>query len=184
MTTTEQTPPAVLLPLGTWRLDPVHSTVAFEVRDMTHLLATIHGRFTDFDGALDVTSAGASASGAIRVASITTDHAERDENLRSSQFLDVVRSPEIRFESEAIEVVERRIRIAGRLELKGTATPVELDGELLGTGTDHSGSQRLAIAAEGVLPFGPMQVRLLIDVSAVKASGPITTTTTREASVS
>lgn len=171
MTTTNQSPPAVLLPLGNWRIDPAHSTVAFEVRDMTHLLATIHGRFTDFDGTLDVTSEGARAHGAIRVASITTDHAQRDEDLRSPQFLDAARWPEIRFESQAVEAVaDHAIRVTGRLALKGTESDVQLEGAVLGTGTDHSGNQRLAISAEGVLPFGPMQVKLVLDISAVKAA--------------
>lgn len=41
---------------------------------------------------------------------------------------------------------------------------------MLGSGTDHSGNERLAIAATGLLPFGPMQVELVLNVSAIKAS--------------
>ncbi len=170
MTTTKQSPPTLQLPIGMWRIDPVHSTVGFEVRDMTHLLATIHGRFTDFDGSLDVTSSGARAQGTVRVESLTTDNAERDEDLRSPQFLDAGNSPEIRFESEAVEPAgSDAFRIAGRLTFKGTESDIELDGVVLGSGTDHSGNERLAIAATGLLPFGPMQVKLVLDVSALKA---------------
>jgi len=169
-TTTHHTQPAVALPVGTWRIDPDHSTVAFEVRDMARLLATVRGRFTDFDGTLDVSPEGARARGAIRVASLTTHQAQRDEHLRSPDFLDAGASPEIRFESDAVAPVgDRGIRIAGRLRLKGAESDIELEGEVLGSGTDYRGTERLAIAAEGVLPFGPMNVRLIVDVSMMRA---------------
>ena len=171
MTTTTQSPTNLQLPVGLWRIDPVHSTVGFEVRDMTHLMASIHGRFTDFDGSLDVTSGGVRAQGTVHVASLTTDNAERDEDMRSPRFLDAGSSPTIRFESETVESTgSDAFRMAGRLTFKGTASDIELDGVVLGSGTDHSGTERLAIAATGLLPFGPMQVKLVLDVSAIKAS--------------
>ena len=170
MTTTEQSPAALQLPIGLWRIDPAHSTVGFEVRDMTHLMATIHGRFTDFDGSLDVTSTGAHAHGTVRVESLTTANAERDADLRSPQFLDAGSTPEIGFESDRIEPTgPNTFRIAGRLTFKGTASDIDLGGVMLGSGRDHKGDTRLAIAATGLLPFGPMQVKLVLDVSAIKA---------------
>jgi hypothetical protein len=39
---------------------------------------------------------------------------------------------------------------------------------LLGTGVDHTDTERLAISVEGAVPFGPMQVKLIVDVSAVR----------------
>lgn len=171
MTTTKHSPPPLELPVGLWRIDPVHSTVGFEVRDMTHLIATIHGRFTDFEGSLDVTSTGAHAQGTVRVESLTTDNSARDADLRSSQFLDATTAPEIGFESESIEAAgSGTFHISGRLTFKGTVSDIELDGVMHGSGTDHSGNERLAIAATGLLPFGPMQVKLVLDVSAIKAS--------------
>lgn len=109
----------VSLPLGIWRIDPVHSTVGFEVRDMAHLFATVRGRFTDYDGVVEVTPVGARASGAVRVKSLTTDHGERDENLRSGQFLDASASPEMRFETECFGVAaDGTVHLTGRLELR------------------------------------------------------------------
>jgi polyisoprenoid-binding protein YceI len=86
------------LRIGTWRIDPVHSTVGLEVRDMAHLFATVRGRVTGHEGVVEATLDGVRASGAIGVASLTTDHAERDDNLRSAQFLDVAGTPNLRFE--------------------------------------------------------------------------------------
>jgi len=156
---------------GTWAVDPAHSTVGFEVRDMARLIATIRGRFTDYDGTLEVDPDGrARARGAIRVTSITTDQTQRDEHLRSAEFLDASEHPEIRFASDRIEALDaERIRLAGGLVLKGAEQPVTLEARVLGAGTDQRGSERLAIAGEGELAFGPMQVKLLVDVSLVKA---------------
>ena len=169
MTITDLTPTDVALPVGAWRIDPVHSTVGFEVRDMAHLFATVRGRFTDYEGVVEVTPDGTRASGVIRVASLTTDHGTRDDNLRSAQFLDVAATPEMRFETDAFDVQpDGAVHVAGRLELKGTWSDVELAGRVLGTGVDHTGTERLAIAVEGALPFGPMQVKLIVDVSAVR----------------
>jgi polyisoprenoid-binding protein YceI len=157
------------LPIGTWRIDPVHSTVGFEVRDMQQLVATIHGRFTDYEGTLSVHANEARASAAIRVASIATDQEQRDADLRSVSYLDATGYPEIRFESDEVEALDgNRVRIAGRLELKGAEQPVEFEGRVLGTGEDHSGQQRLAIAGESEVPFGPLKVKLLVDASAIK----------------
>ena len=169
MTTTDPHLTTVALPLGTWQIDPVHSTIGFEVRDMAHLFATVRGRFTDYDGVVSVTPEGARACATIRVASLTTDHDGRDDDLRSPQYLDAAAAPEMRFETERFDVAaDGTVHVAGRLDLKGTASDVELDGRVLGTGTDHTGTERLAIAVEGALPFGPMQVRLVVDVSAVR----------------
>jgi polyisoprenoid-binding protein YceI len=77
----------------------------------------------------------------------------------------------MRFQSEAVEpAADGTVRISGVLELKGMRSDIELRGRVLGCGIDHRGSERLAIAAEGTLPFGPMHVALVVDVSAVKAA--------------
>jgi polyisoprenoid-binding protein YceI len=169
MTATQPNPTTIALPLGTWQIDPVHSTVGFEVRDMAHMFATVRGRFTDYDGVITVMPDGGRASGTIRVASLITDHDGRDEDLRSSQYLDAAASPEIHFETERFEIAaDGTVHVAGRLDLKGTTSDIDLDGRVLGTGTDHTGTERLAIAVDGAVPFGPMQVRLIVDVSAVR----------------
>jgi polyisoprenoid-binding protein YceI len=169
MSTHRQTTQA--LPSGTWQVDPAHSTIGFEVRDMTQLFATVRGRFTDYDGTLVVGMDGTARSSAtIRVASLTTDHAYRDEHLRSPDFLGAGTHPEIRFESDRIEVIDGdRIHINGRMALKGIEQPVQLEGRLLGKGVDQRGAERLAIAADGTIAFGPTSVTLRIEVSAIKA---------------
>src|SRR6185312_10481309 len=81
----------VRVPAGTWKVDPTHSSVGFEVKHM--MISTVRGHFRVFDGTLEV-------------ASIETGNAERDEHLRSPDFFDADRYPEIRFASTRIAHVE------------------------------------------------------------------------------
>lgn len=138
---------------------------------MGQVIATIHGRFTDFEGTIEAGAAldEAQIDGVVRASSLTTDHEQRDEHLRSVELLDAAAHPEIRFESERIQPIsDDALRIAGRLELKGESQPVELDATVLGTGEDQHGAVRLALAAEGSVDFGPMRIRILADVSTLK----------------
>jgi polyisoprenoid-binding protein YceI len=79
----------------------------------------------------------------------------------------------MRLETERFDVAaDGTVHVTGRLELKGTASDVALDGRVLGTGVDHTGTERLAIAVEGALPFGPMQVKLVLDISTIRQETP------------
>lgn len=162
---------ATALPAGIWSIDPVHSTVRFEVRDMSRLVATIHGRFTDYEGVLEAANGlvDARAIATVRVASLTTDHEQRDQHILSEFFLDAAGHSEARFESDQIDPTgDGALLVAGRLELKGEWRPVELQARVLGAGRDQHGAERLALAAEGQVALGPMQVKVLADVSALR----------------
>jgi polyisoprenoid-binding protein YceI len=166
-----QTQAQAQIPAGTWKVDPVHSTIAFQVVDTTELFSTITGRFTDFEGALEVGHdlSTAKAYGVIRPASVTTDHEQRDAHLRSPDFFDVEHNPEFRFESDRIEPAGReRVKVYGRLMMKGPAQELELDGHILGLGRGVQGDERLIFHSNGELAWGPMRVEITADVSATK----------------
>src|SRR3954469_9498285 len=93
---TTRTRPVV--PTGTWRVDPAHSSVQFAVKHMG--IATVRGKFTRFEGTLEVgEDLGSSrAYGKVDAASIDTDEPDRDAHLRSADFFDVDHYPEITFE--------------------------------------------------------------------------------------
>src|SRR3954449_1766242 len=85
---------------GTWNVDPSHSSVEFQVKHMG--LATVKGFFSEFEGALEVGEDGAiTAYGTVDTASVNTRSAQRDEHLRSADFFDVERNPQISFRSTA-----------------------------------------------------------------------------------
>src|SRR3954454_25368204 len=87
-----------VLTTGTWTVDPTHSSVEFQVKHMG--LATVKGFFSEFEGALEVGEDGTvTAAGTVETASLNTRNAQRDEHLRSSDFFDVERNPQISFRS-------------------------------------------------------------------------------------
>ncbi len=159
-----------LIPAGTWTVDPVHSNLGFRVVDTSEMISTITGRFTDFEGRFEAGEdpRSARAHGTIRAASITTDQEQRDAHLRSPDFFDVEKFPEIRFESDAIDPLGGdRVRIGGRLVIKGVEQEVELEGRLV-TGTSAKGEERLVFDSQGGYSWGPMNVDITASISAVK----------------
>src|SRR4051794_37958655 len=117
----------VRVPAGTWRVDPTHSSVGFEVKHL--MIATVRGRFTEFEGTIEAAEDDPSNSrawGSVKVASIDTGDADRDAHLRSPDFFDVERYPEARFESTRVEHMEGgRYRMAGDLTIKDETREVE-----------------------------------------------------------
>ena len=163
--------PTTIIPAGTWVVDPVHSSVEFTVTDVQDLMSTIRGRFREFEGSLETGEnlEDARGNGVIKAASITTDQEQRDEHLRSPDFLDAERHPEITFESSRIERVgDDQLRIAGALTLKGRSEEVELDARILGVGESSKGGERLVIGSEGEIQFGPMKVGISVNLTTIR----------------
>src|SRR5439155_27287893 len=106
----------------------------------------------DFDGAI-VAGAAPSIAGAIRVASLETLHEARDEHLRSPDFFDVERYPEITFSSRRIvpDGDDRRFVLDGEVTIKGVTRPIELDGVVRGTGLHPDGGEHIALELRGAL---------------------------------
>ena len=152
-----------LLSSGSWFVDPTHSTVEFRVKHL--VIQTVKGRFRDFDGAI-VAGSVPFISGSIRVASLDTLHEERDAHLRSPDFFDVERYPEISFNAAGMQFNgdDRSFALAGELTIKGVTRPITLDGEFGGAVRDADGRERIALALRGQLDrsdYGLVWNRLL-----------------------
>jgi len=169
-----------------WNLDPAHSSVEFSVRHMG--FATVRGRFKECS--VDVESDDnrlSRLSARIEAASIDTGEPQRDQHLRSDDFLAAERFPELRFEGSRIEVTgEDRYRVSGDLTIRGTAKPVSFDVEVQKPINDPFGNVRVAAEATGrlnrkdwglnwnqVLEAGALlvgeEVRFTIDLQAIAA---------------
>jgi len=159
---------AEIIPTGTWNVDPVHSTIGFQVTDTSDLFSSINGRFTAFDGRLEGGEQ-PSVAGTIRVDSLRTDQEQRDAHLISPDFLDAARFPEIRFESTAVELVDKdRVRVRGNLVIKETPFEIELETRVRGAGQGKAGDERLVLDARGSFEWGTTNVELTVAVSATK----------------
>ena len=158
-----------VLPVGTWNVDPVHTTIGFQVTDTSDLFSTIIGRFTDFEGRIEGGDE-PQLAGTIRVASVNTDNEQRDAHLRSSDLLDTSRFPEIRFKSSRIEHVDGdRHTIAGELTVKEVALPVELDAKFQATGKDADGVEKTLFRVQGDIEWGPTRVEITADITAIRS---------------
>jgi polyisoprenoid-binding protein YceI len=141
-----------VVPPGRWVVDPAHSTVEFAVKHMG--IATVRGRFNEFRGTLEVAEdlARSRALGTVTVASITTDEPDRDAHLRSPDFFDAERYPEIGFESTRIEAIDdTSSRVFGNLTMHGVTHEVKLEVVISGTDTDPWGNTRVGLEAVGAI---------------------------------
>ncbi|WP_034269932.1 YceI family protein [Actinospica robiniae] len=174
---------------GDYTIDPTHSRIGFSVR---HAMVTnVRGQFTEYEGKLHLDGSDPARSTAelvIKVASVDTSQAQRDEHLRTGDFFAAEAHPEITFRSTSAEEVDGdTYRLHGDLTIKGVTKQVTLDLEFTGAATDPYGLNRAgfeggttvdrtdwgltynaALETGGVL-IGE-KVKLVLDISAVKAA--------------
>jgi polyisoprenoid-binding protein YceI len=133
----------------TYDIDTAHSSVAFEVRHLA--ISKARGTFTDFTGNFDFTAgdpAAWSCEATIQAASINTDNEDRDEHLRSPDFLETEKFPTLTFVSKAVEMAgENEGILRGELTLHGVTQVVEFDLEFLGAVTDPWGNEKAGFTA-------------------------------------
>jgi polyisoprenoid-binding protein YceI len=137
--------PVTVIPEGTWSIDPVWSTLEFEVRKIG--LIPIKGRVPRFTGTIEGGES-PSMDGTVDAASITTFDETRDRHLQSPDFFDVERYPELRFESTGVELEDGNLVVRGDLTIKGATRAVELRGAVLGAGADAYGNDRIGVELE------------------------------------
>src|SRR5438552_4083366 len=131
-------------PLGTtgrWDIDPIHSSAGFTVRHL--VISKVRGRFRRWSGSLTLDDARPENSRVeirIETASIDTDEPKRDDHLRSADFFDAERYPEIVFLGTHIEKDGKdRYQVTGDLTIAGVTRPVRLEVESLGRQKDPWG---------------------------------------------
>jgi polyisoprenoid-binding protein YceI len=134
-----------------WILDPTHSELGFKIK---HLMITnVSGWFNDF--AAEAETDGDSFETAqihvrVNMTSINTNNSQRDEHLRSSDFFEVKRYPELLFESTGVKKIdEENHRVYGNLTMKGITKPVQLNVEYSGVTKDPWGGERAGFIITG-----------------------------------
>src|SRR5215831_19409130 len=115
----------------TWQIDPMHTQVEFSAKHFG--MMTVRGHFRDVTatGNLDPHHPEASTIDvAIDVASLSTNNAQRDKDLRSSYFLELENYPTITFHATTVAQVDPiHYTLAGDLTIKGITRPVTLQVE-------------------------------------------------------
>jgi polyisoprenoid-binding protein YceI len=129
------------LPTGNWALDPVHSTIGFE---LPYLAGTFRGHFTDVDAKLTAET----LAGAARVASVDVKDENLAAHLQSPEFFDVERYPELTFASGSVERSGDELKVQGEITIRGITKPVELIGTIADPMTDAFGNERVNVKLE------------------------------------
>ena len=149
MTATVQTAPVA----GTktaWKLDPSHTSVEFSAKHL--MITTVKGRITDIEGIIytdEKDLKNSSVEATLKAVSLDTRTDQRDQHLRSADFLDVEKFPEIRFRSTRIQGDKQRFKLTGDLTIRDVTKPITLDVEFEGETKDPWGGQRLGFSANG-----------------------------------
>lgn len=136
-----------------WQMDPAHTLVGFSARHM--MFTTVRGQFRDVKGQIVVNEENPEESSVeveIDAASIDTGVGQRDDHLRSADFLDVANHPTIRFRSTRVEGAPTkpgdRFKLHGELTIRGVTKEVVLDARFEGTGKDPWGGDRAGFSAK------------------------------------
>jgi polyisoprenoid-binding protein YceI len=126
---------------GLWELDPKHTTVEWVAR---HVLTKVRGRFGVVTGAIHVDEVPERSwvEVEIEAASIDSNTPERDNHLRSADFLEVEKYPKLRFKSTALRPTgPNTFELDGDLTIKDVTRPVTLDVEYLGVNDSPWGTK-------------------------------------------
>jgi polyisoprenoid-binding protein YceI len=141
--------PAVLAN-ETYRFDPSGSTIGFSVHQF---LGTTHGKFTKFNGKIAVDREhpeNSSVTAQIDVRSIDTRIKKRDDHLRSAEFFNVEKFPQMTFKSRSVKRTGPQSGdIHGDLTMHGVTKPITLHVKLL-TPLNETSRARWAVTTESI----------------------------------
>jgi polyisoprenoid-binding protein YceI len=135
--------------IARWEIDTSRSQIRFAVRHL--VLSKTRGRFMRWSGSVTVPDGDfsrATVDVVIDASSIDTGVARRDEHLRSADYFDVKRNPEITFTSRLVSAgADGRLRVVGALTMKGLTSEVTLDTQPIGRTSDGRGFTRASFSA-------------------------------------
>jgi polyisoprenoid-binding protein YceI len=170
MTTTTGT--TTLPKAGTYVIDPAHTEVGFIAR---HLIGTkVRGRFAEFEGTFTVAEnpEESSVEAVVQAGSIHTNQAQRDDHLRTNDFLDVPNHPTLTLKSTGLRRVDdTNWVLTADLTIRGVRKSVDFDLEFLGEGASmQEGKTVVAFEARAEIDrrdFGVSFNHALLDGSVV-----------------
>lgn len=132
----------IAAPAGTWQLDKVHSSIAFQV---PYLAGAFNGSFREFDGKLDLSEDGASLTGTAQVASVDVKDDNLSAHLQSPDFFDAESHPELSFASDRIALDGESVEVSGEITIKGVTRPLAATGAAHGPVANLQGNDSLRL---------------------------------------
>jgi polyisoprenoid-binding protein YceI len=141
--------PSLVIPDATWAIDPVHSSVGFEVKHLG--VSTYRGNFPGVSGTITSAAGHVTAvDGSTEIKSLVTQDQNLTGHLFSPDFFDADNHPTGRFVATKVtQGASGEITIDGDLTLRGITKPAQLVGEVEGVGPDPYGNTRIGISVSG-----------------------------------
>lgn len=135
---------------STWSFDKSHSRIGFSVSHM--VITDVEGNFKEFDG--KITTNGDSFDNAkieftAQTASINTENQKRDEHLRSDDFFNAAKFPQLKFVSKSMKKSGKGFKLVGDLTIRDVTKTVTLDVQSNGTIKDPWGNTRAGFKLTG-----------------------------------
>jgi polyisoprenoid-binding protein YceI len=133
-----------------WKLDATHTSVEFSAKHL--MITTVKGRIADVEGTIEIDEKNpknSSVEAVLKAASIDSRTTQRDDHLRSGDFLNVEKFPEIRFRSTKIEGGREEFKLTGDLTIRDVTKPITLDVTFEGETKDPWGGERAGFSAKG-----------------------------------
>ncbi len=137
---------------GSYDIDPKHSYIGFRV---THMgLAEVPGAFRDFSGSINYDGKDVSKSSVnftAKVTSVDTGVAPRDTHLRTADFFEVEKYPDMTFKSTKVEKKGDKWEVTGDFTLKGVTKQITIPFTVNGMMKDAKGNVKMGISAQTMI---------------------------------
>lgn len=176
-----------------YTVDTAHSALNFKIK---HMLSKVSGQFNDWTGTINfdpTMKTPATFNATIKTASIDTNNQKRDDHLKSPDFFDAAKHPEISFKSTKVtKKAGKNFDVTGDLTMVGKTKPVTLQFEYLGEQKDPWGNMKAGFAgktkinrkdwgitwnknldAGGVLLGDDVEIEVLLEADPVKKSASL-----------
>ena len=151
-----------------WLLDPAHSELTFKIKHL--MISNVSGAFKNFTAKVETEGADFSKANINLTAdmnSISTNNEQRDAHLRSSDFFEVEKFPQLKFTSTRIEQTDdESFSLYGNLTLKGVTKPVKLNMEFNGIVKDLQGQEKAGFLVSGKINRSDWGINLNVALEA------------------
>ena len=137
------------IPAGSYKIDPPHTVVGFSIRHLE--INWVSGRFKDVEGSINFDDRDISKSSVnfkAKIDSVDTGIAGRDKHLKTADFFDAAKFPEMTFQSTKVEKKGKAYMMTGDLTIKGVTKSVSFPFTITGAVKDPWGGTRFGVSAE------------------------------------
>jgi polyisoprenoid-binding protein YceI len=134
-----------------WTIDPYHSEVQFKVKHL--VISTVTGNFNQFEATMETENddfSGANVEFSAAIDSISTNNAQRDGHLKSDDFFNAEKYPQLTFKSTSFQKnADGSYKLSGHITIRETTKPIDLAVEYGGTMTDPYGNVKAGFEIQG-----------------------------------